>query len=679
MEARRSVWSGMIESFLRGNFTVLLVVVSLAAGAVALRVTPREEEPQIVVPLADVLVTYPGGSAGEVERLVSSRLERLLHQIDGVEYVYSMSRPGMAVVTVRFFVGEDREASLIKLYNKIFQNIDRTTPGISGWVVKPIEIDDVPVVNVALYSRRYGTPELHRVAEQVVSSLQAIPDTANITIHGGEPRVVHVYVDPARVDAYGLSPAEIAGALQVSNAQMEAGAFEQGNRTCVVEAGPFLRDAREVADLVVGLHGDRPVYLRDVAEVVDGPAETTAYTRIGFGAASAEGAGGDALPAVTVAVAKKKGSNAVRVAADVKRAVESLRGGVIPDEVETRITRDYGATADDKVNDLVGNLALGIVTVVGLIALAMSWREGVIVGLAIPVTYSLTLLLNYLLGFTINRVTLFALILSLGLLVDNPIVSVENIQRYLAMRRHGREQAVSLAMNEVMPPIVLATLAIIVSFLPMFFISGMMGPYMAPMALNVPLTMLCSMLVAFAVTPWLSSRLLRAPPAEAAACDVRSTRTFAVYRRVVEPLIDSRGRSAALLLAVAALFALSVLLAATGRVPLKMLPFDNKNEFQLVVDLPESATLEETDAAVRRVEAYLRTVPEVVDFSSTVGAGSPMDFNGLVRHYYLRRGPHVADVRVNLLHRARREADSHALVLRIRERHRADRGARRAR
>ena len=669
-EQKHSFTSGILQAFLKGNLSILLILISLAAGAAALLITPREEEPQIVVPLADVMVMMPGSSAEEVEQLVSSRLEKLLYQIDGVEYVYSMSRPGMSVVTVRFFVGEDREDSLIKVYNKIFQNVDQTTPGIAGWVVKPIEIDDVPIVNVALHSAAHGTHELYRVAEEVAHKLQSIPDSARITIHGGQKRVVHVQLDVERLAAYGLSPMEIAGALKISNAQAESGSFAQADAAIVVEAGPFIQSADEVRNLMVGVHQGRPVYLRDVANVEDGADELNTYTRFGAGPAAAAidngMAPGQVDSAVTVAVAKKKGSNAVTVAQDVERMLSELRGTIIPDGMQATVVRDYGHTANEKVNDLVMNLVMGILTVVGLIALTMGWREGVIVGLAIPITYSLTLLFNYLLGYTINRVTLFALILALGLLVDNPIVGVENISRFLSMKKFPRLQAVALAMEEVMPPILLATLSIIVSFIPMFFISGMMGPYMAPMALNVPLTMLSSLLVALAITPWVSSKLLKDTSAAVAAYDVKTTATYRIYRRLMDPFVSSSGRSAVLLLAVAGLFGFSVFLALSGRVPLKMLPFDNKNELQIVADLPEGTTLETTDAVIREVEEYLQTVPEVVNFVSTVGAGSPMDFNGLVRHYYLRQGPNLADVRINLLPRQQREMGSHALALRIR-------------
>jgi multidrug efflux pump subunit AcrB len=665
VEEERSFLTGVVAGFLRGNLPILIILVSLIAGVLALTVTPREEEPQIVVPLADVMVTYPGGSAEDVERLVSSRLERLLYQIDGVEYVYAMSRPGLAVVTVRFFVGEDREDSLLKLYNKLNQSMDRVTPGIAGWIVKPIEIDDVPIVSATLHSDAYDTHQLHRVAEEVVGKLQHVSDSARITIHGGEPRTVHAYLDPERLAAYGLSTQELLGALQVSNVQGSGGQFDQGNEAILVEAGPFIRTANELGKVMVGVLEDRPIYLRDVAEIVDGPAETTTYSRFSIGPAG-EGVA-DGSPAVTIAVAKKKGSNAVWVAKEVQAVLAALHGSIIPDEVEVHITRDYGETANDKVNNLVYSLGLAVVTVIGLLALTMSWREGLIVALAVPITYSLTLLCNYLLGYTINRVTLFALILALGLLVDDPIAGVENIERHFKMALHSKFQCVINAMSEIMPPIVLSTLAIIIAFTPMFFITGMMGPYMQPMALNVPIAVLMSTIVALTVTPWLSSKLLKfGAPGKGHQVDVRETRVYGFYTRIVSPFIGSRRRSTILLLVVGLLFAGSIGLTLTGLVPLKMLPFDNKNEFQVLVDMPESTTLETTDAVVRELEYYLHTIPEVTDFTTLVGSGSPMDFNGMVRHYYLRQGPNVADIRVNLLHRDDRKMGSHALVLRIR-------------
>ncbi len=673
MERENTFLMGIVRAFLQSNMAILLIVMSLLVGAGALWLTPREEEPQIVVPVADVLIRYPGGSAEEVEQMVSSRLEKMLYQIDGVEYVYSASRPGMAVVTVRFFVGEDREDSLIKLYNTLFSNIDQVTPGISDWVVKPIEIDDVPIITAALYSDRYGTHELYRVAEEVVDHLQRLPDSARITIHGGERRAVHVYLDQARLTAYNLSPLEVMGSIHASNVQLGSGSFEQADEVIRVEAGPFLQDAKDVAYLMVGVHDGRPIYLRDVAEIRDGPEELTTYTRLGFGPSKTEHRTLNtehwSSPAVTIAVAKKTGRNAVALARDVRAELDSLRGAVIPDEVYVRITRDYGETANEKVNNLVTSLGLAIITVIGLLALTMSWREGVIVAIAVPITYSLTLMFNYLMGYTINRVTLFALILTLGLLVDDPIVGVENIYRHMRMRVVPRMQAILNAMSEVMPPIILSTLAIMVSFFPMFFITGMMGPYMAPMAMNVPVAVIFSTIVALTITPSLARMILRVrgEEGETTAKDIKDSNLYRVYSRIMAPLVDSRGRSKLVLTITGILFLISVGLAGTGLVPLKMLPFDNKNELQVVIDMPEGTTLERTDAAVRRVENYLRTVPEVTDFTSTVGTASPMDFNGMVRQYYMRQGPHVADVRVNLLHHTKRRMDSHALVLRMRD------------
>lgn len=669
MEKHRSIFTGIVKSFLEGNLAILMIIMSLLAGAAALILTPREEEPQIVVPVADVMVSYPGGSAEEVERLVASRLEKLLYQIDGVEYVYSASRPGMTVVTVRFFVGQDREDSLIKLYNKVFSNIDQVTPGITGWVVKPVEIDDVPIISAALYSKHYSTHELYRVAEEVIHDLQRIPDSARVTIHGGERRTVQVYLDADRLAAYSLSPQEVMQVVQLGNVQRDSGAFERGDATMRVEAGPFFSDAAEVRNLLIGVHDQRPVYLSDIAEIIDGPEEITSYSRLGFGPGFVAREGeADSYPAVTIAVAKKTGRNAVSVARAVERRLDELKGLIIPDDIEVRITRNYGATANEKVNNLVLSLGLAVVTVIGLLALTMSWREGVIVAIAVPITYALTLLFNYLMGYTINRVTLFALILTLGLLVDDPIVGVENIYRHLRMNLQSRKDAILSAMDEVMSPIILSTLAIVVSFFPMFFITGMMGPYMAPMAINVPVAVIFSTIVALTITPTLSRLLLKVNigAGEPEQFDIKQTAIYRHYSRIIGPLIKSRTKARLLLVVTGVLFFISVGLAMTGLVPLKMLPFDNKNEFLVIIDMPESSTLERTDAVAREVEDYLRTVPEVVDFTTTVGEPSPMDFNGMVRQYYLRQGPHVADIRVNLLHHTQRTMDSHALTLRIR-------------
>ncbi len=668
MNDEDNFFSRLIKVFLTGNFAILLVIISLVSGLAALLITPREEEPQIVVPVADVLISAPGLSVEEVEKQVASRLEKMLFQIDGVEYVYSMSRPGMAIVTVRFYVGEDREKSLIKLYNKVFQNVDKTTPGIAGWVIKPIEIDDVPIINIALYSERYSEHELYRVAEELSGKLQNIKNTARISIHGGQKRIINLQLDTERLNAYHISPMEIAGALKISNAQMESGSFDKANKSVTVEAGPFLSNVDELKNLVIAVSQNRPVYLKDVATITDGPEDISSYSRISFGMAEqARELCGKTMPAVTLAIAKKKGSNAVTVSHQVEEALEKHAGTIIPTDVKHRITRNYGETADEKVNGLIEGLVLAIITVIGLITLTMNWRTGFIVVMAVPITYSLTLLVNMLLGYTINRVTLFALILALGLLVDDPIVGVENIHRHLSMRKKSRLDAILGAMNEVLPPLVVATLAVIIAFIPMFFITGMMGPYMKPMAVNVPLSMLVSLIVSLTITPWLANLILHDKEGahQADSVPTRETKTYKAYRRIVEPFIDSPRKAKRLMMVIALLTVGSVLMAL-GIVPLKTLPFDNKNEFQFVVDMPESATLEQTAQVVHELEKYIGAQPEVVDYTSTIGSSSPIDFNGMVRHYYLRQGNNVADIRVNLLDRKKRALDCHAITLRMR-------------
>ena len=702
MKQETSLLGRIVAVFLHGNLSMLLVLLALVAGAAALLVTPREEEPQIVVPFADVLVQVPGASAEEVEQQVASRLERLLYQIDGVEDVYSMSRPGAAIVTVRFYVGEDREDSLIKLYNKITMNTDAVPPGVAGWVVKPIEIDDVPIVMATLWSAHSSDFALRRIAEQVEVSLQAIPKTGRTEVVGGRRRQISVQLDPEKLAAHQVTALEIENVLRGANVNLAAGDYVRDDRAVLVESGPFLQDAEELGRLVVGVFSDRPVYLRDVAKVQDGPEEPAVYTRIGFGPTTGDeehhgSLASDLLarffprssseasedhpahagietprdrdfPAVTVAIAKQKGSNAVTVARAVERKIEELRRDVIPDDVEVLITRNYGETANEKVNELVSELATAIVIVVGMIALTLGWREALVVATAVPLTFALTLLVNYLTGYTINRVTLFALILSLGLVVDDPIVDVENIFRHFRMRREPPLRAVLTAVNEVRPPIILATLAVIVSFLPMFFITGMMGPYMQPMALNVPVAMLMSMVVAFTITPWLSYHVLKSQYGkEEEPFVLEKSLTYRIYRGLVAPFIDHRWLAWLLVFGMIGLLGASSLLAVTGRVPLKMLPFDNKNEFQVVVDMPEGTTLETTDAVLNDLSAFLRTVPEVTHVLTFAGTASPIDFNGMVRHYFLRSGPHFGDVRVNLAPKEDRQQQSHEILLRLRD------------
>ncbi len=672
----------IVVAFLRGNLSVILILISLIAGVVALSVTPREEDPQIVVPIADIIISMPGASAREVERQVSTRLEKLLYQIDGVEYVYSTSYPSRAVVTVRFYVGEDRERSWVKLYNKINSNIDQVPPGVTGWVIKPVEIDDVPIVDLTLYSDRYSDYELHRMAEELEIQLQGVKNAGRTYIVGGRQRQISVHISPQLMAGRGIGIDAVERAIKASNVALPAGDLIQRDNVVRLDAGRFLSTAEEAGNLVVGVQNMKPVFLKEVATVEDGPGEAANYTRISFAqrafsqmdpAAQGWGRPSDIkphkdYPAVTVAVAKRKGTNAVWVSEEVRKEAEKFAQKALPESVYLRVTRDYGWTADEKVNDLVEALLVAIAIVVLLLAYTLGWREGIIIALAVPITFSFTLLLNLLLGYTINRVTLFALILALGLVVDDPIVDVENIHRHFAMRTQKPFDAIVSAVNEVRPPIILATVAVIISFVPMFFITGMMGPYMAPMALNVPVAMVLSLFVAFTITPWLSLHMLRGSydhPVHR-PYTMEEDPFFKGYSRILGPMFRSRKLRMGLTALIGVLIAFAVWLVLSHRVPLKMLPFDNKNEFGVVIDMPEGTTLETTEAAAHDIAAYLVRLPEATDVTSYSGTASPVDFNGLVRHYYLRQGPRYADVRVNLVGKKHRKYQSHAIALRIR-------------
>lgn len=675
--------SRIVEAFLQGNLSVLLVIISLIAGVAALVITPREEDPQIVVPLADVYVSMPGASAREVERQVATRLEKLLFQIDGVKYVYSMSFPSQAIVTVRFYVGQPRELSWVKVYNKIQSNIGQVPPGVTGWVVKPVEIDDVSVINITLYSDQYSDYHLRRMAEELEIRLQSVKNSGITSVVGGRPRQITVQLSPQRMASRGIFLQDIQRVVQATNASLQSGNLVSNNQEIRLHGGRFLISAAEVEDLVVGVKDNRPIFLKEVATVADGPAEPTTYTRIAFGqrgySAIDPAAKEESLPpaierfrdypAVTVAVAKRKGTNAVWVAEGVWREAQRFAREVLPEGVYLRVTRDYGRSANDKVNELVEELMVAIVIVVALLAYSLGWREGIIIALAVPVTFSFTLLINHLLGYSINRVTLFALILSLGLVVDDPIVDVENIHRHFAMAKEPPFQAVIHAVNEVRPPIIIATLAVIISFIPMFFITGMMGPYMAPMALNVPVAMLMSLVVSFTITPWLCLHLLRGqydrPQAQPFVLEESGLYRF--YQRVAEPVIRRRTVRWAILGLVTLLVIFAGWLVLTYRVPLKMLPFDNKNELQVVIDMPEGTTLEYTEAATHALADYLARIPEVTDVTTYAGTTSPVDFNGLVRHYYLRQEANDADIRIKFIEKKHRAQQSHAIALRLRD------------
>ncbi len=654
----------LIRYTLGGGLPRLIFAAGLLAGILALMFTPREEEPQIVVPMVDVFVEAPGLSATQVERQVTIPLEKLLAQIPGVEHVYSSTGTGRASVTLSFYVGQSREDAILNSYNKLHSNQDRLPPVVNRWMMRPVEVDDVPIVMLGLWSddaSRYSDFELRRMADEVSTFLQGIPSTSEVNVVGGRPRTVRILVDPESMGARKTTAQDIVSALRVSNLLLDAGDWTFGNESIALEAGDVLRDSGELKDLVVNVIDGVPVYLRDVARIVDGPDEPDSYSWVSFSANHPVGDIGT-RPMVTISVAKQRGSNAVTVARDVHAVMAELQSTLLPPEVHVEVLRDYGQTANEKVNNLTSSLGFAIVTVVVFIGVFLGWRPALVVGLAVPICYGITLALDMALGYTINRVTLFALILSLGLLVDDPITGVDNISRFMGRRQLSLAERVVAAMAEIRVPLIMSTVTIVFAFLPLAGITGMMGPYMAPMAFNVPASVISSTLVAFLVTPWLASRLLRE---ESVAADVAIE--GGLYERMMTPLLDNRGAAKMVLWVVLGLFMLTASLPLFRLVPLKLLPFDNKNEVQVLIDMPESASLERTAALARQIGAEVSRLPEVRAVAAFVGIPSPIDFNGMVRRYYQRIGPHLGELRITLADKSERAHQSHALVLRLRE------------
>ncbi|HVY45197.1 MAG TPA: efflux RND transporter permease subunit, partial [Minicystis sp.] len=647
------------RAFIHSKLTPLLLVASVVLGAFAVWKLPREEEPQIIVPMCDVFVRMPGASAKEVEQRVTTPLERLLWEIPGVEYVYSTSSPGLASVIVRFYVGEDEERSMVRLQDKLAAHLDVIPPGASPPLVKPRSIDDVPVLALTLWSRRYSSYELRRVAAEVQQRVKEVRGVSEVTLTGGEPRRIRVELDPEKAAARGLSPLTVAASLGAANQRVEAGAVARDNHDILLEAGTVFASARDVGDLVVGAFGGRPVFLRDVAAIRDGPGEPTSYVSFGGGAASelagAREADGPA-PAVTLSVAKHKGENAVSVVGDVLRKVHGLEGTLVPSDVTVTVTRDYGATASEKSNELLLHMGIAVVSVGLLVWIALGRRESGIVMLAIPATLALTLAVFYFYGYTLNRITLFALIFSIGILVDDAIVVVENIARHCRMPESRGKDAAEIAVravDEVGNPTILATMTVIAAILPMAFVGGLMGPYMRPIPVGASAAMIFSLLVAFAVTPWATIRIMKCA-AEGGAHEEEGRLTRA-YRRVMGALLREGRLRRAFLGSVVVLLLGATSLVAIGWVRVKMLPFDNKSEIELVVDMPEGSTLERTARATAAIADAIRGEPEVLATTSYVGTAGPYNFNGLVRHYFLRQGSNVGEVQVNLVEKGDRK------------------------
>ncbi|MEJ2591738.1 MAG: efflux RND transporter permease subunit, partial [Candidatus Thiodiazotropha sp.] len=670
---------GIAKRFLVTEITPLLALVGLLLGVFAVLVTPREEEPQINVTFANVFIPFPGATAMEIENLVATPAEQVLSEIDGIKHVYSVSRPGMAVLTVQFKVGENREDAIVRLFSKVFANQDWLPQGLGVGqpIVKPKGIDDVPIVTVTLWSKdpKVGAFELGQVAHAVESEIKRVPGTRDIYTIGNPDRVVHVVLDPQALAGHGIDLQQLRNALVAGNHIRDNITVTTDNRELLVQAGTFLTSPQEIGDLVVGLQNGKAVYLRDVAKVTQQPDQPQQYVWMGSGP---EGGikglpAGGKYPAVTLAVAKKPGTNAVDIAKAVINRFGELQGVIIPEGVQATITRNYGETAEAKANKLISKLVFATLSVVALVLMTIGWREAFIVGAAVVVTLAITLFASWAWGFTLNRVSLFALIFSIGILVDDAIVVVENIHRHLQMGAKSLLEAIPKAVDEVGGPTILATFTVIAALLPMAFVTGLMGPYMSPIPINASTGMLISLVVAFVFTPWLTHRFLASQAGHIAAHGEHGGGTPALrpfFTKVMTPFLEGpRGNRMrwVLLGSIMLLIAGSITLVVTKSVVLKMLPFDNKSEFQVVLDMPEGTSLEQTTRVLDEMGDYLGKVPEVTDYEVYSGTASPIGFNGLVRQYYLRKGANLGDIQVNLVEKHHRERKSHEIALAVRE------------
>jgi multidrug efflux pump subunit AcrB len=677
MTPRRGIAGRIAAVFITSKLTPVVIVASVLLGLAAVVALPREEEPQIIVPMIDIFVRMPGASAKEVEERVARPMEQLLWEIPGVEYVYSTSSPGVCMAVVRFLVGQDEERSIVRLQSKLMANLDRIPDAVSPPLVKPRYIDDVPILALTFWGPGQDDYSLRRVAAEVEGVVKREENVSITTLIGGARRQIRVELDPARLAGVGLDPETVGAMLSVANSASHSGGFPSPHGQVLIHTDGLLRSAAEVAAVVVGVRDGRPICLRDVAAIQDGPTEVDHYVFFGAGPAARREVAGAAMepsglyPAVTLTLAKRKGTNAIGVAQRALARIEHARRSLLPHDVHMTVTRHYGETAKEKSDELLLHMAIAVVSVTILIWFTLGRRESGVVAFAIPVTLALTLAVFYLYGYTLNRITLFALIFSIGILVDDAIVVVENIVRHFRLPENQERSRLDVsieAVDEVGNPTILATLTVIAAILPMAFVGGLMGPYMRPIPVGASAAMVFSLIVAFIVTPWASLRLIRhsrdaAHDGHDAEQEDWSTR---LYRRVMTPLIETPFWRWIFLLAVVALLLASCALVGLGWVKVKMLPFDNKSEFQVIIDMPEGATLEATAAAAMEMGRHLGRVPEVLDYQLHVGTAGPFNFNGLVRHYYLRSAPYMADIQVNLVGKAERGQQSHDIAKRVR-------------
>ncbi|RKF04731.1 multidrug efflux pump subunit AcrB [Tenacibaculum lutimaris] len=659
------------KGFIGSKLTILLMVVFMVIGVYSSFLIPREEEPQIDVPMADIFVGYPGASPTEVESRVIKPLEKIISNIKGIEYVYSTSMKEQGMVIVQFYVGEDIERSFVKLYNEINKHMDQMPKGVTMPLVKTRAIDDVPMLGLTLWSENYDDYQLKQMAQELTNEIEKVNDVAITQKIGGRNREVRVVIDKDKLAASGLDFLSVTEMLKASNQQLSAGSYDKNDTEFLVTTGKFLQSAEDVKNLVVGVQQNQPIYLKQVANVLDGPEIPKNYVSFGYGQASSNASTYQSeYPAVTISVAKRKGADAMQIADVILAKVDHLRTNLIPDDVHVEVTRNYGETASQKVSELLLHLIGAIIAVTLVVMLAMGWRGGLVVFLSVPITFALTLLSYYMLDYTLNRITLFALVFVTGIVVDDSIIIAENMHRHFKMKRLPFKQAALYAINEVGNPTILATFTVIASVLPMAFVSGLMGPYMSPMPIGASIAMILSLFVALTITPYLGYIFLREKDKHGAEEKVeedetkamQSTLIYKLYERFERPLIENKTKRWAFLGITIVLLLGSMSLFFTKSVAVKMLPFDNKNEFQVVIDMPEGTTLERTDAVTKEIAQYLATRPEVVNYQSYVGTSAPITFNGLVRHYDLRGGSNMADIQVNLVDKKDRSIQSHDIA-----------------
>ncbi len=652
------------QYFLNSKLTPLIIFGSLMLGFISVWALPREEEPQIIVPVIDVFVQMPGATAKEVEERVTRPMEKLIWEIPGVEYIYSTSSPGMAMAVVRFYVGQDEERSLVRLNQKLQSNFDIIPPGATHPLVKPRSIDDVPILAFTLSSDRYDHSTLRKVAAALSTEIKETPNVSEVRIIGGTRRILSVRILPEKLEAYQIPLLQVAPLISAANRQTRSGQFASGNTQYFVETSGFVSSPGDLGNLVIGVHKNRPVYLRNIAEITDGGAEASEYVFYWDRNQELE-----EHPGVTISIAKRKNTNAVEIAETLLGKVEKWQREIIPSDIKITVTRNYGETAREKSNELLFHMMLAVVFVTLLIAFALGRRESIVVAVAIPVTLALTLTVFYLYGYTLNRITLFALIFSIGILVDDAIVVVENIVRHRRLpENQGRPfaEVAAEAVDEVGNPTILATIAVIAAILPMAFVGGLMGPYMRPIPVGASAAMLFSLIVAFVVTPWAAIRALKEKSGNEHAHDAEGKITK-LYRRYMGGLVANSRKRRTFIITLFVLLALSMSLVGFKLVTVKMLPFDNKSEIQIVIDMPEGTTLEQTSRATLHLASYLRNVTEVVNYQTYIGTAAPYNFNGLVRHYFLRQGPNVSDIQVNLVSKGDRSRQSHEIAAAIRK------------